>query len=161
MKVEKNAVVQFHYKLSAVDGDFTESSEEGDPVACLVGHNNVLPAIEKALIGLEVGQDVSITLQPEEGYGLRKESAIQRVPIKHLITRGKLRPGMVVKVNTHHGPQDATIVKVGKFNVDLDTNHPLAGKVLKFHLSVVDVREAAAEEIAHGHAHGPGGHSSH
>lgn len=158
MKIEKDKVVLFHYRLSVVDGEFSETSEGGDPVACLVGHNNVMPAVENAMMGLEAGQDVSVTLQPEDAYGMRRESAIQRVPIKHLLTKGKLRPGAVVKVNTQQGPRDATVVKVGKFNVDLDTNHPLAGKVLDFHVSVVDVRDAGDEELAHGHAHGAGGH---
>ncbi|MEQ9565604.1 MAG: peptidylprolyl isomerase, partial [Pseudomonadales bacterium] len=50
------------------------------------------------------------------------------------------------------------VVKVGKFNVDLDTNHPLAGVNLSFDVEIVEVRDATEEEIAHGHAHGPGGH---
>ena len=157
MKVEQNRVVQFNYEMSVVDGDFSESSGDS-PVACLVGHRNVLPALEKLLLGLEAGEQVAVTLLPDDAYGQRRDSAIQRVPIKHLLTKGKLKPGMVVKVNAQEGPKDATVVKVGKFNVDLDTNHPLAGKELSFVITIVDVREASDEEIAHGHAHGTGGH---
>ena len=159
MKVDKNCVVQFHYTLTVPGEEFSETSGDGDPVACLVGYNNVLPAVEAAMIGLEAGDEVTVSLTPDEAYGQRREDAVQRVPIKHLLTKkGKLRPGMVVKVNTQQGPRDATVVKVGKFNVDLDTNHPLAGKSLAFTLSVASVRAASDEEIAHRHAHGPGGH---
>jgi len=72
--------------------------------------------------------------------------------------RGKLRPGQAVKINTAEGARDARILKVGKFNVDIDLNHPLAGLSLTFDIRVVDVREASEEEIAHGHVHGAGGH---
>jgi FKBP-type peptidyl-prolyl cis-trans isomerase SlyD len=95
---------------------------------------------------------------PEQGYGQRNENAIQRVPLKHLATRGPIVVGQMVVVNTSHGGRQARVVKVGHFNVDLDLNHPLAGKTLTFEIEIVDVRAATAEEIEHGHAHGPGGH---
>lgn len=80
---------------------------------------------------------------------------MQRVPIKHLLTREKrLRPGMAVKVNTKDGPRDVVITKVGKFNVDVDTNHPLAGKTVTFNIEVENIRDAVQEELSHGHAHG-------
>lgn len=78
--------------------------------------------------------------------------------MKHLLTKGRLKPGQSVKVNTEQGPRDATVVKVGLKNVDLDTNHPLAGKHLQFDIEVTEVRAAAQEELDHGHAHGVGGH---
>jgi FKBP-type peptidyl-prolyl cis-trans isomerase SlyD len=161
MKIEADKVVLFHYELSAADSAYSESSRDGEPVACLVGHDNILPAVESALLGREPGDELALTLQPGEGYGERRPNAIQRVPIKHLIGKKKLQAGMVVKVNTADGPRDATVIKVGKFNVDLDTNHPLAGKVLNFLISVVAVRDGTPEEVAHGHAHGAGGHHHH
>ena len=84
------------------------------------------------------------------------------MPIKHLVNAPKrLQPGMIVSVNTDQGAVPATIIKVGKFNVDIDTNHPMAGQHVRFELQVLDVRDATAEEIDHGHAHGPGGHHHH
>jgi FKBP-type peptidyl-prolyl cis-trans isomerase SlyD len=85
----------------------------------------------------------------------------QRVPKKHLVTKGKIAPGMLVQVNTKNGPQEAIVVKVGLKNIDVDTNHPLAGKTLTFDIEVVDIRDATTEEISHGHAHQPGGCGSH
>lgn len=65
---------------------------------------------------------------------------------------------MTVQINTNHGPRDVTVVKAGLKTIDVDTNHPLAGRTLNFEIEVLDVRDATAEEIAHGHAHGAGGH---
>lgn len=158
MQIAKDTVVTFHYVLSEVEGDQMESSYDQDPMAFLVGQNNIFPKIEDALMGKAEGEKVSVELAPADGYGERSEGSTQRVPIKHLLTKGRLKPGMTVKVNTEDGPRDATVVKVGLKNVDLDTNHPLAGKHLSFEIEVAGVREATAEELDHGHAHGVGGH---
>jgi len=158
MQITKDTVVTFHYVLSEVGGDQIESSYDQDPMAFLVGHGNIFPKIEDALMEKSEGDKVSVELAPVDGYGERHEGNTQRVPIKHLLTKGRLKPGMTVKVNTEEGPRDATVVKVGLKNVDLDTNHPLAGKHLSFDIEVAGVREATAEELDHGHAHGVGGH---
>lgn len=162
MSVTQDKVVSFHYQMSDVDGTLLETSYEADPTLYLHGHRNLLPALESALDGKAVGEKTQVTLTPEEGYGLRKEGAVQRIPIKHLHNheklKNKIKVGMTVQVNTQNGPWDAVVLKVGKFNVDIDSNHPLAGKTLTFALEVVDVRDATPEELSHGHAHGVGGH---
>ena len=73
-------------------------------------------------------------------------------------TKGKWKAGMIAVVNTEKGQREVTILKVGKFMVTVDINHPMAGKTLNFELDVVDVRQATSEETQHGHAHGVGGH---
>ena len=158
MIVEKDKVVLFHYTLSTLDGDFSESSDKAEPVAFLVGHRNILPALEAAMLGKSAGEQVNATLEARDAYGERVADAIQRVPIKHLTDKSKLAPGKAVKINTEQGLRDATVVKVGRFNVDVDTNHPLAGRALNFEIHIDDIRDASAEEVAHGHAHGAGGH---
>ncbi|GAB1255903.1 peptidylprolyl isomerase [Aurantivibrio plasticivorans] len=165
-KIEKNSVVGFHYKMCRVDADGThgewlETSLDGDPVYYLHGHGNLIPGMEKAMLGRCVGDDLKITVTPEEGYGLRRENAVQRVPIKHLHLNNKkqkLRPGQIVSVQTDQGVRNMVVVKSGKFNVDVDMNHPLAGLTLYYEVSIESVRAGEAEEIAHGHVHGPGGH---
>lgn len=158
MQIAKDTVVNFHYVLTEVGGEQVESSYDVDPMAFLVGHQNIFPKIEEALMDKAEGDKVSVELAPVDAYGERQEGATQRVPIKHLLTKGRLKPGMTVKVNTEQGARDATVVKVGLKNVDLDTNHPLAGKTLTFDIEVVAVRAGTEEEIDHGHAHGVGGH---
>jgi FKBP-type peptidyl-prolyl cis-trans isomerase SlyD len=121
-----------------------------------------LAVLENALEGKKVGDKVKISITPQEGYGERRENAEQRIPVKHIMDhakiKNKLKPGMKVAVNTQHGPWEAVVLKVGKFTVDVDSNHPLAGKFLDFELDVLDIRDATESEIAHGHAHGIGGH---
>lgn len=165
MCIEKNKVVQLHYRLSDETGEL-ENSQSGHPMAYLHGHRNLIPGLEKALVGKKAGDGFSVEIPPEEAYGLPQPDRQQRVPIKHLFgnakhknkAKTKLKVGQVVSVQTDNGPRQVTIVKVGRHVVDVDTNHPLAGKTLSFDLEVVSVRDASAEEIAHGHAHGVGGH---
>ncbi len=159
MNIEDNKVVQFSYQLLDAQGTLIEASDVDKPQLYLHGHNNNMPAIEKALQGKKGGDEITVELSPEEGYGHRDESRLARVPIKHLLHAPKrLSKGLVVNINTENGPVPATILKVGKFNVDLDVNHPLAGQTVTFKINVLDVRDATAEEIEHGHAHGHGGH---
>jgi len=158
--INKDCVVQFHYTVK--DGAMSlESSYSGEPVLYLHGHGNLMPALEEALVGKANGEELSVTLPPEQAYGVREESEPRRVPIKHLLTKGKIKPGDIVQVRTEQGPMEAVVVKVGLKNVDLDTNHPYAGKTLTFEVKIMEVREATAEELAHGHAHGIGGHHHH
>ena len=96
--------------------------------------------------------------QLDAADGERKADAIQSVQVKHLQGAKKWKPGMVAWVNTDHGERQVTIVKMGMFKADVDTNHPLAGKTVTFHIEILSVREATEEELAHGHAHGAGGH---
>ena len=161
MQIEKNMVVAFHYDLRIEDGAVFESSRNADPVNYLHGHGNIIYGLEKVMAGKSAGDSFSVTVQPVEGYGLRNEQALQRIPIKHIAHKGRLRPGMMVSVNTREGQRSVLVLKVGKFNVDVDLNHPLAGKTLTFDVEIMEVRAAAPEEIAHGHAHGPGASEHH
>lgn len=158
MNIERHHVVTFHYTLFNAEQTVLESSKDSTPSTYLHGANNILPALEKHLAGKAPGDTVNVTLSAQEAYGERDPARQQRVPVKHLRFKGKLTPGQVVQVNTDRGPRPATVIKAGKFSVDLDTNHPLAGQALTFDIEIIDVRAAEPEEIAHGHVHGPGGH---
>ncbi len=160
MKVAQDSVVTFNYILSNSAGEELERSEHNDPTAYLHGHFNIMFGLESALEGKSVGDSFVVNLRAAEAYGKRVENSSQRVPIKHLAKtkKTKLKVGSIVKINTEDGAKDATVLKVGKFNVDVDTNHPLAGVDLQFSIDILDVRDGTAEEISHGHAHGLGGH---
>ncbi len=160
MLIEKNSVVSFHYRLSEPGEAVFEDSHDGQPLVYLHGHRGMLVGLEAALAGKQAGDTLSVTLPPEQAYGQRQDDAVQRVSLKHVVGRAakKLKPGMAVQVNTDHGPRDVIVVKAGLKTVDVDTNHPLAGKTLVFDVEVVGVRAATAEELTHGHAHGAGGH---
>jgi len=155
--IAKHCVVSFHYTLTDADGRQLESSRSGEPMSYLHGAGNIIPGLEKALEGRGVGDSFQVTVEPAEAYGEKKAANIQRVSSKHFRDPRKLRPGQVIGLQTHQGPVQVTVVKVGRFNVDVDANHPLAGKSLTFDIEVTAVRESTADEQAHGHVHGPGG----
>lgn len=159
MPITKNNVVLFSYRLSEQGGKILEAANDSTPMAYLHGYGNIIPALEEELEGLESGESKTITLAPEQAYGIRKENWTQKVPIKHLTSKHKrLLPGMLVKLNTEKGTVDAAVIKAGKFMVELDLNHPFAGKTLIFDITISKIRDATDEEITHGHAHGVGGH---
>lgn len=158
MDIQRHTVVSFHYTLRDESGDELETSRGGDPSVYLHGANNILAGLERAMLGKTVGDVFTVSLVAADAYGPRDPERQQRVPVKHLVHQGRLRPGMLVQVNTSEGQRPATVLKVGKFSADLDTNHPLAGRDLEFDIELMDVRPASDEEIAHRHVHGPGGH---
>ncbi|MEP1469945.1 MAG: peptidylprolyl isomerase [Halieaceae bacterium] len=158
MKIAAKTVASFHYTLKNEAGEELETSRDSEPTAYLHGAKNIIPGLERALEGHVSGDSLEVEVKPEDGYGPRNPDRIQRVPTKHLIFKGKLRPGMTVQLNTSEGARPVTVAKVGRHSADIDANHPLAGQVLTFAIDITDVREASAEELAHGHAHGAGGH---
>jgi FKBP-type peptidyl-prolyl cis-trans isomerase SlyD len=158
LHIAPETVVVFHYTLRNEEGEELESSRGADPTAYLHGANNIIPGLEEAMADKTIGDVFSATVAPEKGYGLRNPEKMQRVPVKHLMFKGKLKPGMVVQLNTSEGRVPVTVTKAGRHSADIDTNHPLAGQALTFDIEIVDVRAASAEELSHGHAHGPGGH---
>ena len=158
MKIEKDRVVRFHYAVAETGQASVENSKDGgEPIAILFGHGNIIPGLEKAMDGREAGDSFQATVPAAEAYGERREGLSQRIPKKHFGAQ-KLGPGMQVVLNTNFGPRAVTIEKVGMSVVDVDLNHPMAGKDLDFDIEIVEVREASEEELAHGHVHGEGGH---
>ena len=158
MNIGKDSVVQFHYTLKNDQGEVIESTEGKDPMAYLHGHGNIISGLEAAMEGKTVGDTFTATIEAKDAYGERQDNAMQRISLKHLQGAKKWKPGMMAMVETDKGYRQVTVVKVGKFNADVDTNHPLAGKTLVFDVQITDIREATGEEKAHGHAHGVGGH---
>lgn len=161
MKAEKDKVVSFHYTVTDADGAAVDSSRErGEPLTVLLGHGQLIPGVEKAIDGREAGDKFQVSVPPEEGYGARSEGMIQRVPKKYFRDAKHLKPGVTTVLALKEGGQRAvTVHKVGMSTVDVDLNHPLAGKTLGFDVEITAVRDATAEEIAHGHAHGADGHA--
>jgi FKBP-type peptidyl-prolyl cis-trans isomerase SlyD len=158
MIAEKNKVVTFHYTLTNAAGEQMESSREGDPMTYLHGANNIITGLEKAMEGHAIQDKFSATLEPEDAYGIRNDNNVQRVPMKRLKGIGKVSVGQILNLQTNKGPVQVTVLKVGRFNVDVDGNHPLAGIQLTFAVEITDIRDASEEETKHGHVHGPGGH---
>lgn len=158
MHIGPDSVVAFHYTLRDEAGDEMESSRGGEPSVYLHGASNIIAGLEAAMADKSRGDVFSVTLEPAAAYGHRNPERVQRVPMKHLVFKGKLRPGSVAQMNTADGMRPVTVTKAGRHSADVDTNHPLAGQTLSFDVEIMEVRAATEEELSHGHAHGPGGH---
>jgi FKBP-type peptidyl-prolyl cis-trans isomerase SlyD len=156
MKITKDTVVTLQVKVAQADGKLIEDSR--DPVAYLHGgYDNTLPKIEEALEGKEMGEQLVLTLEPQDAFGVRDESLVRTIP------KSEFPPGVKVggqlEGRTDAGePHVFHVMKIKGPEVHLDGNHPLAGKAIKFTIKVLDVRAATAEEIEHRHVHGAGGH---
>lgn len=157
MQITVNSVVSFNYVIKEASGEQLETSG-GQPMTYLHGQNSLLPGLEKALDGKAAGDKFAVTLTPEDAFGELRADSELRVPISQLQGSKKWKPGMTAVIHTNQGHQQVTVLKVGHTMATVDTNHPMAGKTLVFDLEVVEVREPSAEELQHGHAHGPGGH---
>jgi FKBP-type peptidyl-prolyl cis-trans isomerase SlyD len=157
MTIQENKVVSFHYTLTNQDGEQIESSRDQQPMTYLQGANNIIPGLEKAMAGKSVGDEFQVTVEAAEAYGERNEDKLQRIPAKHFKNLKRLMPGQLVALQTQQGQMQVTVVKIGRFNVDVDANHPLAGQALTFDVEVTEIRDASEEENTHGHVHGPGG----
>lgn len=157
MKAGKDKVISLHYTL-AVDGEKVESSHDrGEALWVLLGHGQLIPGLETALEGHEAGESLQVDVAPADGYGERQEGQIQRVPKKYFQQANKLKPGMTTVLSLKQGGQRVvTVHKVGMTTVDVDLNHPMAGKTLHFDAIINEVRDGTEEEIQHGHAHPPG-----
>ena len=159
MKSAADTVVTFHYALSDDAGHPLESSQGREPLTVLIGHGGLVPGVERALLDHEAGDKFEVVVPPAEGYGERREGWIERVPKKMFRDPDRLRPGMqTVFQHRTGGTRVVTVAKIGSSVIDVDLNHPMAGRTLHFALELTDVREASPEELEHGHAHGPGGH---
>ena len=139
MKIEKDRVVRFHYTVSEVGQEPLETSEGREPLAILIGHGNIIPGLEKAMEGREAGEKFEVDVSAAEAYGEKREGLTQRVPKKHF-KGARLEPGMQAVLPTNFGPRAVTIQKVGMSVVDVDLNHPMAGKDLHFAIEIVEVR---------------------
>ncbi len=158
MPITSNKVVQIHYKLTNANGELLDSSEGREPLAYLQGAGNIIPGLEKALEGKDVGDQFTVTIPPEEAYGERNEALIQVIPREAFVDVEEIKPGMQFQAQMGDHPQIIVVTKVEGDNITIDANHPLAGEALTFDVSVADVRDATEEELAHGHVHGAGGH---
>jgi FKBP-type peptidyl-prolyl cis-trans isomerase SlyD len=164
MRAEKDSVVSFHYSVrdaaDAASEPFDDSRKRGEPMWALLGHGQLVPGVEKALAGREAGEKFEVDIASADAYGDYQEGLLQRVPKKYFRDAQRLKPGVTTVLQTRDGGQrQVTVRKVGMTTVDVDHNHPLAGKALHFDIEVVEVRAAASEELQHGHAHPGDGHA--
>jgi len=154
MQITSGKVVSMDYTLTDDSGKTLDSSDGGEPLTYLHGNDQIVFGLEKALNGKKVGDSFQVKVEPAEGYGVRDEAKLMTIP------RAKVQgvPNLKEGLQLQSGQQVVTVTKIAGDEVTLDANHPLAGETLNFAVTVRAVRAATAEEISHGHVHGPGGH---
>ena len=153
-RIEDGSVVTISYILT-VDGEEVDRADADDPMVYLQGADNIVPGLESALAGRGVGDKLSVTVKPEDGYGEYDADEIEHVAREDIPDADLLQPGMVIEMEDDEGYlYDATVVELTPEEVVLDFNPVLAGKTLAFEVEVLEIREADEEELAHGHPHG-------
>lgn len=158
MQIESNSVVTLHYILKDKEGNIIDQSDDGS-FLYLHGAMNIIPGLENALTGKTAGDEVSVTVSPEEGYGVKDPERIQEVPKEMFENSDEIAVGSQFHAQSPDGGAIVvTVTEVKDDVVVIDGNHALAGIDLNFDVKVIDVRQASEEEMAHGHVHGPHGH---
>jgi len=157
MAIENGKIVSIDYKLTNESGTLLDSSEGREPLAYLHGAGQIVSGLEKELEGKEEGASVQASVPPEEAYGKRDESLVGVVPRDRFQGVDDIQPGMQFQASTPQGSQIITVRKVEESEVTVDANHPLAGEVLNFDVTVRGVRDATEEEKSHGDTQGEDG----
>jgi len=161
MKIAENKVVKLNYKGTLLSGEVFDSSEGREPLEFIFGVGMIIPGLENGIKGLKVGDKKKVSVKAEEAYGPRMDEAVQEVPKQHFPAEIPLKVGMQLAAQGPHGVIPVVIADIRETTVMVDFNHPLAGKDLVFEIEVVEVRDASAEELSHGHTHGEDGHHGH
>jgi FKBP-type peptidyl-prolyl cis-trans isomerase SlyD len=156
--VQDGLVVSMEYILS-VDGEVLDSSKDAGPLQFLAGYDNIVPGLEREMVGMKIGESKDVLVLPEDGYGEFDEEAFMEVPRSEFPADMELETGLELNVTDEDGQHQLAFVE--SFNdkiVRLDFNHPLAGAELRFNVKVVALRDPTEEELEHGHVHEEGHH---
>ena len=151
-------VIGFHYTLKNDANEVLDSSDGGDPMLYLAGSGQILPALDKELASMSVGDKKSVTLSAKDGYGEVNPALKKNVKIGQFPEDTEVKKGLQFRINNELGSPMFRVMNVLGEEVFIDGNHPLAGQALHFDVEVTEKRKASKDEIAHGHAHGAGGH---
>jgi FKBP-type peptidyl-prolyl cis-trans isomerase SlyD len=160
--IAQDKVVSLAYSLKDEEGEVLDQSDAQEPFVYLHGAEQIVPGLENALTGLKVGDKKQVTVQPDEGYGEFNPDLRLTVKKTQFPAEAELVEGLEFETTLQDGtPAIFTIVEIEGDQVTVDGNHPLAGEVLHFDVEVLSIRDATADELSHGHAHGADGHHHH
>ncbi len=158
--IGKNSVVSMNYTLTDDAGKVLDRSEASKPLKYLHGAGNIVPGLEKALVGKAEGDSLKVRVEPAEAYGEVIPNGVKTIERAAFEGVDVVEVGMAFQAQAPDGStQHIVVTKVEGDNVTIDINHPLAGVALNFDVKIVNVREATKEELEHGHTHEGDGHS--
>lgn len=158
MQVADNMAVSIHYTLTNDEGEVIDSSIGNGPLVYLHGNGNIISGLEQALHGKAVGEQFTVRIEANDAYGEFMQDRVQVIPREMFEGVDVLEVGMQFHADVSSGPGVVTIVEIDGDDITIDGNHPLAGVPLTFNVEIIEIRPASAEELDHGHVHGPGGH---
>lgn len=148
MKIEKETFVSMEYKLSLESGEVVDQSVPEKPIEFITGYSQIIPGLEKGLIGRAENDTFQVVVEPEDGYGEPQAELVQKVPMDQFPNAADLEVGMTFQAKSPQGmPVNFVVKEIEKETAVIDLNHPLAGKTLVFDIVVKSVREATKEEI--------------
>lgn len=155
MTIKKNKVAVIQYVLTNEENKIIDQSPKNEPLYYLHGAQNIIVGLEKALEGKKAGDQLTVVVQPSEGYGEVRPELIQSIDRSNFGNQ-KVAPGMSFQAQSDSGVQVLKVTSVSEKYVTVDANHELAGAVLTFEVTIKDVRDATEAELSHGHVHAPG-----
>lgn len=155
MQIDRNKVVTIDFTMYGDDDEVLETSRDESPLVYMHGIGELPEGLEEELEGKQAGDEVQVTLEPEDAYGEYDESLVQAVPREQFEDIGDIEVGMSFEAETEEGTRVVRVVGVENGEVIVDANEPYAGRVVRFDVKVLGVRDASSDEIEHGHVHGP------
>lgn len=134
--------VTFHFALNLTNGDVVDSNFDAQPATCVIGDGSMLPAFDQCLVGMTVGERRQFTIAAVDAFGVRQDANLKRVPRAKFPADVELVPGLVMSFQAEGGELPGVIHRVMGEMIEIDFNHPLAGKDIVF-----DVQVLAAEAV--------------
>jgi FKBP-type peptidyl-prolyl cis-trans isomerase 2 len=140
-QVKENDTVVVHYTGKLTNGEVFDSSEGREPLEFQMGSGQLIPGFERAVMGMKVEESKTFDIPSAEAYGDLREDLYYEVPRENFPEHINPEPGMRLSMGTGDGREiPVTITNVGQEVVNLDANHPLAGKDLTFEVRVVEIK---------------------
>lgn len=162
MEIIKDTVVSLHYEMFDASGELLDkTTDEGPMVYLHGGYDGIFPLVEEKLQGKKTGDKVEVTMEPDDAFGEYDASLVRIEPLDAFPE--EVEVGMMFEADDPESGESMlfTVTQIADGKAEIDGNHPLAGKTIRFVATVAEVRKASAEELSHGHAHGPDGHHHH
>jgi FKBP-type peptidyl-prolyl cis-trans isomerase SlyD len=156
MQIARNRVVTIDFTMFSEENEVLETSQDETPLVYMHGIGELPDGLEEELDGKQAGDEVNVTLSPAEAYGEYDASLVQAVPRDQFEDIEDIAVGMRFEAETDEGPRSVHVIGLEDGGVIVDANEPYAGRTVRFEVKVLGVRQASADEIEHGHAHGPG-----
>lgn len=152
-EVQDDVIVTLHYTVT-VDGEVVDTSQNDEPIFFIQGKGQIIPGLEHALYGMKTGESKEFAVAPKDAYGEVDEDAFAEIPRSEFPPEIPIEAGVELQLSNDEGEElEAFIVSADEDTVHLNFNHPLAGKKLDFSVQVIELRQATAEELDHGHVH--------